>query len=96
MFDSPIRKLVYLKQNQVENSFQYNLKNEDVLYFLHIPKTALQSNNKFTRLTFEVNQTINPHKQDPKDPTDRSLGVAFDNIRIFQQRIPLESNPKVI
>jgi len=48
-----------------------------------IPKTALQTNNKFTRLTFEVNQTINPHKQDPKDPTDRSLGVAFDRIRIF-------------
>jgi len=48
-----------------------------------IPKTVLQTNNKFTRLTFEVNQTINPHKQDPKDPTDRSLGVAFDRIRIF-------------
>ena len=47
-----------------------------------IPKQALQTENNFTRFTFEVNRTINPQSVNPNSTDKRMLGVAFDLIKI--------------
>jgi len=47
-----------------------------------IPKSALDSEKKFTRLTFQVNRTINPKSINPDSSDTRMLGLAFEWIKI--------------
>jgi len=48
-----------------------------------IPKSVLMTKKQFSRLSFEVDRTINPHDINPRDPTDRPLGIAIDRIKIL-------------
>ena len=55
-----------------------------------IPKSALKVQNNFTRISFEIEKTVNPNLVNPLDPTNRALGIAIDKIRI----IPVKSFDK--
>jgi len=57
-------------------------KLENTVFTAKIPKSILKNKRNFTRLSFEVSKTINPHLTDQSDPTDRFIGVAFDRIKI--------------
>jgi len=49
----------------------------------HISKDFLKSDKPFTRLTFEIEKTVNPHDNNPSEKTDRDIGLAFDRIKIL-------------
>ena len=51
-----------------------------------IPKSVLMNKNHFIRLSFEIDQTVNPHDTNSLDPTDRSLGIAIDRIKIIPSK----------
>ncbi len=55
---------------------------EKTVFGAYLPKSVLTSKRNFTRLSFDVSKTINPHLADQSDPTDRFMGVAFDRIKI--------------
>ena len=55
-----------------------------------IPKSALKGKSNFTRISFEIEKTVNPNEVNPLDPTNRALGIAIDKIRI----IPAKSYDK--
>jgi len=49
----------------------------------YISKDCLKSDKPFTRLTFEVEKVVNPQENNPDDETNRTLGIAFDWIKIL-------------
>jgi len=55
-----------------------------------IPKSALKGKSNLTRISFEIEKTVNPNEVNPLDPTNRALGIAIDKIRI----IPAKSYDK--
>jgi len=62
-------------------------KREERYYEATIPKSVLSLGKNFTRFTFKVNRTINPHLVDPKDTLDRYIGLGFDKIKIIPQSV---------
>jgi len=60
-------------------------KDEQTLFEGLISKHILQNKNKFTRFSFLVNRTINPHSLNNSDNTNRELGIALDGIKITPQ-----------
>jgi len=71
-----------LKQNQgLENSFQHNLKNNDILYYLHIPKTAGTTFTIILENFFDF-QSIYPEKLWHDVITKNQ--VNFSNIRLIR------------
>jgi len=52
-----------------------------------IPKSSLVGTRSFTRLSFEINRTVNPHELNPHDPTNRALGIAFERIKITRTSV---------
>ena len=61
-------------------------KSGSTLFEGFIPKSALNNKKQFTRLSFEVDRTINPHDINPRDLTDRPLGIAIDRIKIMPSK----------
>jgi len=49
-----------------------------------IPKSLLSERQGFTRLSFHINKTINPHSKNIHDPMDRKIGLALDRIKIVK------------
>jgi len=69
--DKPIKlKLAYRKQS--ERYFEGK-----------IPKSVLSSTKNFTRFTFDVSHTVNPHSLNANDPMDRYVGLAIDKIKVM-------------
>jgi len=61
-------------------------KSGSTLFQAFIPKSALNNKKQFSRLSFEVDRTINPHDINPRDLTDRPLGIAIDRIKIVPSK----------
>ena len=71
-------------------------RKRDERYFeAKIPKSVLSLGKNFTRFTFKVNRTINPHLIDPQDPLDRYIGLGFDKIKIIPLHVYNSSNEVV-
>lgn len=75
---------VRLKVNRYNVDLKIAFRKEESRYFEgRIPKESLQVNEKFTRLKFILNETINPHEKNLDDPTDRKIGIAVDRIKLI-------------
>jgi hypothetical protein len=48
-----------------------------------IPKSALVTDQSFTRLVFQVNRTASPQSIDPNNPDHRPVGLAFNLVQVF-------------
>jgi len=75
---------VKLKVNDQTIKLKLAFRKHSERYFEgKIPKSLLSSTNNFTRFSFEVNNTINPHSLNPDDPMDRNVGIAIDKIKVM-------------
>jgi len=66
---------------------QISKKFGKILFEGKISKSDLKTTTSYTRISFELSNTINPHLIDPSDQTNRAIGIAIDRIKI----IPVEN-----
>ena len=73
-----------VNDNLIQLKFSHEKpRTKQILFEGIIPKTALKSNKKFTRLTFTINRTETPSKVNPNSTDERSLGFAMNWMKIY-------------
>ena len=64
------------------HSFDFSPK-KGVTFEGTIPKDVLKSDKKFTRLTFQIKNTISALELDPNAKKNRKIGLAFEWLKIL-------------